>query len=389
MKILIVSFYYEPDLCAGSFRVTAFVKALKDCLASEDTIEVVTTFPNRYHSFDMETKEYEANENVSIKRIKILSHKSGFFDQAKAFSVYFFKTLQYIKGREYDVVFATSSRLFTASLGATISRKKKIPLYLDIRDIFVDTMRSVLKDSKLKMVIPGFSLVEKYTLSRADKINIVSEGFLPYFQGKYNKNYSFFPNGIDEEFLGFDSEYIKKRSNGKIKFVYTGNIGEGQGMEKIVPKIAEKYRNIEFNIVGDGGRKDVLQKSVCELKNVNLLEPVSREEITDFYGQSDILFLHLNNYYAFKKVLPSKIFEYAATYKPIIAGVDGYAKEFLEEHVPGCLIFKPCDFDDFCRKYDNFSKVVDIEKRKKFIIKFSRKKIMNEMAKDFLKTVIS
>ena len=221
-------------------------------------------------------------------------------------------------------------------------------------------------------------------MNRADKINLVSRGFLPYFQNKYKKNYSFFSNGIDEEFLNFSSENLRTISNEKIKIVYTGNIGEGQGLEMIVPEIAEKYKNIELIIVGDGGRKGVLQKSVCELKNVNLIEPVGREEIIDFYTESDILFLHLNDYSAFKKVLPSKIFEYAATYKPIIAGVDGYAKEFLEKNVPGCLIFKPCDLDDFCRKFDDFSMVVDIEKRKEFIIKFSRQKIMSKMAKDFL-----
>ena len=29
MKVLVLSFYFQPDLCAGSFRNTAFVKGLK------------------------------------------------------------------------------------------------------------------------------------------------------------------------------------------------------------------------------------------------------------------------------------------------------------------------------------------------------------------------
>ena len=29
MRILVLSFYYAPDLCAGSFRTTAFVEELK------------------------------------------------------------------------------------------------------------------------------------------------------------------------------------------------------------------------------------------------------------------------------------------------------------------------------------------------------------------------
>ena len=29
MKVLVLSFYFQPELCAGSFRNTAFVKGLK------------------------------------------------------------------------------------------------------------------------------------------------------------------------------------------------------------------------------------------------------------------------------------------------------------------------------------------------------------------------
>ena len=83
-------------------------------------------------------------------------------------------------------------------------------------------------------------------------------------------------------------------------------------------------------------------------------------------------------------ILPSKIFEYAATYKPIIAGVDGYAKDFLKTHLPDAIIYKPCNMDDFCKKFGSFDGTVDIGNRVDFINKFSRNNIMDAMAKDFL-----
>ena len=49
------------------------------------------------------------------------------------------------------------------------------------------------------------------------------------------------------------------------------------------------------------------------------------------YDKASILFLHLNDYEAFYKVLPSKIFEYATTGKPIIAGVNGFAKDVISK----------------------------------------------------------
>ncbi|MCC6545041.1 MAG: glycosyltransferase family 4 protein [Nitrospirae bacterium] len=384
MKILVISFYYSPDLCAGSFRTTAFVKALQDNLTRQDSIDVITTFPNRYKSFRTETKSFEVDGNITIRRIKIPSHSSGFYDQVGSFASYFINALREVRGREYDVVFATSSRLFSGFLGAVISRWKGAPLYLDMRDIFTDTLQSVLGNSRIKSAIPLFRLFEKFTMKSAGRINLVSKGFAPYFQERYRKEYSFFTNGIDDEFLLPYCDMPCSSSNGKVVLTYTGNIGEGQGLEKIVPRIAERYKNIEIRIIGDGGRIGVLKEGTAHLPNVKLLAPINRQELMAYYRESDILFLQLNNYEAFKKVLPSKIFEYAAMYKPIIAGVDGYAKEFLEEHLPDSLIFRPCDIDDFSAKYERYSGIVDLESRKKFIDKFTRKNIMKEMSADLL-----
>ena len=43
MRILILSFYYEPDLCAGSFRTTALTNELKKKLSASDTLDIITT----------------------------------------------------------------------------------------------------------------------------------------------------------------------------------------------------------------------------------------------------------------------------------------------------------------------------------------------------------
>ena len=57
------------------------------------------------------------------------------------------------RGKKADLVFASSSRLFTAFLGIKLAKKNKAPLFLDVRDIFVDTMSDVLKPSVFKPII--------------------------------------------------------------------------------------------------------------------------------------------------------------------------------------------------------------------------------------------
>ena len=187
MKILILSFYYPPDLSAGSFRVFGLVKALRGVIGRDIQIEVITTQPNRYHGFGEVADAEENSVDLKIHRIKIPEHNSGMLDQAKSFVFYAHGVKKIIKNQKYDFVFSTSSRLMTAALGAWISRSKKIPLYLDIRDIFLDTIQSILPKKSTQFLTPIFSAIERFTISQATHINLVSRGFEGYFRGRYPK----------------------------------------------------------------------------------------------------------------------------------------------------------------------------------------------------------
>lgn len=381
MKILILSFYYSPDLCAGSFRTTALVEQLKK--NKEIDIEVITTMPNRYSSYKQETLSFEVDGNVSIRRISLPAHKSGMVDQIKSFSKYYMEVIKIVKKENYDIVFSTSSRLFTAFLGARVSKNKKIPLYLDIRDIFVDTLNDVLNPYLARIVNPLLSAVEKYTFSSATHINLVSKGFSNYFESRFkNTTYSWFTNGIDSEFLldVQNSSVIKDRK----QILYAGNIGEGQGLHKIIPKLANHIgSDYEILIVGDGGRKDILVKSIVGCNNVTLCEPVNRNELLKLYNNADVLFLHLNDYSAFEKVLPSKIFEYAATGKPVLAGVSGFASEFINTEVDNAEVFYPGDEK---MAFSALNKLkLDTINRQNFIDKYRRDNIMTEMSNSIVK----
>lgn len=386
-RLLFLSFYYQPDLCAGSFRATAIVNELARQAADSWDIDVVTTMPNRYITFSSPASRHETKDAVNIHRISLPEHQSGMYDQSLAFLKFAGEVKSHIKGNRYDAVFATSSRLATAVLGARIANRLHKPLYLDIRDIFAETLDEVLARSPLKLLLPLIKQAEKYAVKSANRINVVSEGFLPYFQEKgLRNNFSFFPNGIDDEFLSNSFRKETENSSPKV-LLYAGNIGDGQGLHKIVPGLGQALNDDWLvRIVGDGGkRKDLeidLQKK--QVSNVEISNPVSRDALMDQYRQADVLFLHLNDYEAFKRVLPSKIFEYAATGKPLLAGVGGYAADFLKNNVSNASVFKPCDVNAGI----NALKSLDLNHitRSDFVDKYSRKIITEKMVKDILKT---
>ncbi len=384
-RIVYLSFYFEPDLCAGSFRNSPLAVELASQVEGEAIVEVYTTLPNRYNSFSPEAPEYEERGNLIIHRIALPRHKSGMMDQIRSFSRYFFAVRKLNRHKDADLVFASSSRLFTAYLGSVLSKKFNSPLYLDIRDLFVDTISDVLKSKLARfLLLPILKWIESKTFETANHINVISGGFKSYFIGFPDPVYSNFSNGIDEEFIiknPIDSYENSETSDVKT-ILYAGNIGEGQGLHRIIPQTAKAVGDgFKFIVIGDGGMKARLQKSIeiFGAKNVELQDPMPRDKLIKAYKSADYLFLHLNDYPAFRKVLPSKIFEMAALNKPILAGVSGYAAEFLRREVPDSYLFEPCNPTELIEILQNAGSEKNIN-RNEFISKHKRSTINQKMA---------
>jgi glycosyltransferase involved in cell wall biosynthesis len=350
------------------------------------SIDVLTTLPNRYHSMTVDSLEYEQVGGVTIRRCALPTHRSGMVDQSRAFVAYARAVKRQVKDQAYDVVFATSSRLMTASLGAWVASQSQAKLYLDIRDLFTDTLKDVLAKSPLRMLVLFFRWLERWTFSKANSINVVSAGFLSHMQDVVPTiQPSVLTNGIDDDFLNTD--FSLEPPNETTVVLYAGNMGEGQGLHHVIPQIAKSLEGqVDFRLLGDGGRKLALVDALtdCGARNVKLLDPVPRETLFAHYRDADVLFLHLNDYSAFRKVLPSKIFEYAATGKPILAGVAGHAADFLRELVPGVEVFPPFDAVSMERGLQKLRAGPKIIDRRVFCDCYRRDNIMQKMACEIL-----
>lgn len=388
MNILLLSYYFAPDLSAGSFRNTPLAYELARQVGAMGTVHVVTTQPNRYQSFRAEAAAEEQHRNLRINRISVPTHASGFTDQIRSYIHFYRQAFKLTRNGTYDVVVASSSRLFSAFLGAQLARQRHIPLVLDIRDLFRENILELLKNPVAKLALsPTLKAIEQYTFGYARHINMVSEGFDDYFSDYPQATYSHFTNGIDDHFLNFPASQITALVPAQRTILYAGNIGEGQGLEKIIPATARLLNpTYRFVVIGDGGTKRRLDKAVADLRltNVVVRPPVDQATLRTEYEQADYLFLHLNNLTAFERCLPSKLFEYAATDKPVLAGVAGYAARFVNEHVPNSFVFAPGDAASLTAyllttPYQN-------KVRNEFIAQFRRQTIIHKLAGQILKT---
>ena len=392
MKIVFFSFYYPPDLSAGSFRSVALSKALEKKIGTKDELHVVTTQPNRYLTHSVKAENKEVKGKITIHRLNVPTHRSGMISQAYTFSVFALSAFNVCRKLKPDFLIGTTSRLMTGVLTWISARFLRRKYYIDLRDIFSETISDIfaLKSSFLSVFFRRFfSFLDKQILNSAAGVNVVSEGFPEYFEKKgiNTSNWSFFPNGVDEEFLSFPLS-VKESSKSVKTILYAGNIGSGQGLELVIPDIAKRLGiSYRFVIIGDGGAFLLLKKAIQRenISNVELLSPVSRSELIKYYMAADIMFLHLNNIPAFRRVLPSKIFEYAALRKPIVAGLSGYSAQFLRDHVPYAFLFNPGDSKAAASCiFEAVDSKVPEETVTKFVTMYSRSSIMDRMVNQLI-----
>lgn len=387
IRVLLFSFYFRPDLSPGSFRANALAEALSNQNA---TVEVITSSPNRYSSHKVEAAEFEQLPGILIRRIPVPSHTGGMGSQARMYLHYAKAAVDWGRRSKADVVVATTGRMFTATVAAFVARTLRKPLYIDVRDIFVDTIQDVLPRPAFLLLRPILRAIERYTFGRASLLNLVSPGFIPYFSERFpNVPFEVRTNGIDDQFLVTPAgpEQVQVDRTGPLKVVYAGNIGEGQGLHRILPPAAQRLSSeVEFIVYGDGGRVTALREACVahSVRNVAIHAPVSRNELTAIYGSGDALLVHLNAHRAFLKVLPSKLFEYGATGRPILAGVSGAAAELIRSDLPDAALFEPLDVEALVaavRTIDRFGQPPD---RSAFLKKYSRRAISRDMAGSIL-----
>ena len=391
LRIALFTFYYPPDLSAGSFRALSLVESLSRKLTTNDQIHVITTYPNRYSNFHTqieEIEEIEAKGIITIHRIYTPKHNGSMLSQIYSYFFYAISAHKLNRKLNPDFLLVTTGRLMSSILTLIFARMIRRDFFVDMRDIFSESISDLLaKKSKLLGWITKYSFlaIEKQIFKNALSVNMVSEGFSEYFQenGIDTSKWTFFTNGVDNEFIGLASS--ERASKKKIKTIlYAGNIGSGQGLETVIPGAAKLLgSDYQFLIIGDGTSKSLLKNKIKieGVDNIKILRPIKRLDLIDYYLNADIFFLHLNDFPAFRRVIPSKIFEYAAFGKPIVAGLNGYSEQFIREHIPYAILFDSCDSlaaSSSIKKASNLaiSKTVT----NNFVNMFSRISIMDKMA---------
>jgi len=353
MRILFLTHYFHPEGNAPATRVTELTRRW---VAAGHDVTVITGVPNVpdgvvYEGYRNRLVQRSTHEGVELVRVwTYMAPNKGTLRRILNYVSFMLSaTLAGLFVRRPDVVIATSPQFFCGWAGVLVSRARRRPFVLEIRDLWPESIEAV-GAMRNRRLLHFLEWLELRMYAAATRIVTVGEGYRGKLvaKGVPASRIDVVPNGVDlAAFLaGADGTKIRERYRLGDRFVcaYIGTIGMGCGLE-VVLRAARRLRaagqdRICFLLVGDGAvREDLEAAARAEgLDSVIFTGRQPKNEMPAFLAATDACLVHLTRTDLFKTVMPSKIFEAAAMRKPIVLGVAGFAADLVGEAGAGICI---------------------------------------------------
>lgn len=321
MRILVFGINYYPELIG----IGKYTTEMCEWLAGRgDEVEVITGMPSypKWKVFDGYNSRWwftEIINNVKVHRspLYVPKHVTGATRILHEISfglstlMFWFPRLF----RRYDVVICIAPPLQLGLAGVIYKMFHKTLFIYHIQDLQLDAAKQLglIRSNLILGVVEG---IEKFILKHSHYVSTISDGMMQKINKKgipIEKLVSF-KNWIDTSIMSpaIPDPEIQKRFGidlSKKVILYSGNIGEKQGIE-IVIEVAEalKESGVFFLIIGDGAYKKKLQELAQSKKLGNVrffpLQPI--EKLCGILNMAD-LHLVLQKKAAADLVMPSKL----------------------------------------------------------------------------------
>lgn len=398
MRILFLTDNFPPETNAPATRT--YEHCLK-WINMGYNVTVITCFPNfpKGRVFQGYTNKLYQKENIDgIQVIRVWSYiaeNNGFVKRIIDYISY--AVTSFISGIfvKTDLIIATSPQFFTAVSGRILSFFKWTPWVMEVRDLWPDSIVAVGSMNKSSLSFKLLKKIEHNLYQSASKIVVVTDSFKKYLikdhQIKPHK-VGVFKNGVlinnfkNSNLIGLKSLKESMGLKNKIIISYIGTHGLAHGLKFILESISKiSNPDLHFLFIGDGAQKQNLIKysKTLKSKNFTFLESIKKSEVPLYISLSDYSLVNLKKSDEFKNVIPSKIFENIAMYKPVLLGVEGESKKLIEEYNVG-VCFQPENKQSFFNAIQAIQ-CLDRGLHKincdKMLIDFDR----NEIAKSYIK----
>jgi len=359
VKILYVSQYFPPEMGAPAARAAELAHHWSE---AGHEVSVLTGFPN--HPTGVVPPEWRSRlrrltYNEKVGRVDVfrtwlwpLPNRKSHERMRNYASFCLSAALRGLTLPRPDVIIATSPQLLVGLAGWGIAFAREIPLVFEVRDLWPESLTAVgvgSEDSLLHHTLAG---IARFLYERADCVVVVT----PAFKDRLIENWrvpagkiSIVENGVETEvFAPAPSDAIcelRKQLNAEDKFLvsYIGTMGNAHRLETLLDAASQLQRQnpgVLFLLLGEGAEKQRIRALAQSqgLRNVHFLDQLPREKIPAFISASDACLVLLKKADVFKTVVPTKMLEFMSCARAVILGVDGHARQIVEEANAGIVI---------------------------------------------------
>lgn len=229
---------------------------------------------------------------------------------------------------KFDAIIWYSPTIFLGPIVRYLKRKSSCPSYLVIRDIFPQW---ALDMGLLSRGLPFwmFDQIAKFQYRSADIIGVQTAGNANFIKSAIPKTsckIEVLQNWLADSPPKGCSIGVKNGDfAGRKIFVYAGNMGVAQGMEKLMT-LAYQLKSDEgigFVFVGRGSEVSRLREEAAarQLTNVRFYDEIDPDEIAGLYEQSDIGVVCLDKRHKTHNI-PGKFISYMMAGLPVLASIN-------------------------------------------------------------------
>ena len=345
MKILFVSKYASIKPLGKSSRQYLYSKKLVELGNEVMLVFSRSSYNNNIPKFKGLYKVFKEGRLISVM-LNGPSIKQGInFKRIFSwllFEVNLFLFFKRIASFKPNVVIISSLSILTFLFGVFIKKILKIPLIIEVRDIYPLSIVEVGGFSKKNPLVRFLSWVEKFGYKNADYIISSLENAKDHFE-KVNKaplNFKWLPMGFqkdiyvetpDKQTEEIIAEIIKKKQAGKFIIGYAGSFGKANALNDLMEITQDeqiKSERISFIFIGEGPLKEGFIKKFTS-NSTSFFPPVQKKYLPIILSECDIL---VNTWlakpiYRFG-VSPNKWIDYMYSGRPILLALNSSSRIF-------------------------------------------------------------
>jgi colanic acid biosynthesis glycosyl transferase WcaI len=359
VKILYVSQYFPPEMGAPAARAAELAHHWAE--AGHD-ISVLTGFPN--HPTGVVPEEWRSRLRRLTYHEKIgganlyrtwlwpLPNRKAHERMRNYASFFISAAWRGLFLPQPDVIIGTSPQLLVALAGWWLGFSRRVPFVFEVRDLWPESLIAVGVGDENSLLHYSLAAIARFLYDRSDHIVVVTPAFKEHLIRRWRvpaEKISIVENGVETDLFSPQSEQAnaalrqKLGVKGRFLVCYVGTLGMAHGLETLLDAAARLRRDnpdVMFVVIGEGAEKERIKTLACDrgLDNIRFLDQQPRETIPSYISASDACLVLLKKTDVFKTVIPTKLLEFMSCARPVILGVDGQARQIVEESGGGIVI---------------------------------------------------